>query len=155
MKGQRNEKLWGAKNNNNIPQIIAIRMEFDFSEDPRVIWKTVGNFLCNLHWACERKSQMHLIQTRIKSQSASVKHASIQPPAGKTGPVGIRLVNAVGSTLHYESGLSESLAGLTGEVGAGAVGAQVAAVSVGSVALVHALVGGLQLGDVQQDRVPA
>lgn len=45
--------------------------------------------------------------------------------------------------------------GLTSEVGTGAVGAQVAAVSVGSVALVHALVGGLELGDVQQDRVSA
>ncbi len=63
--------------------------------------------------------------------------------------------HSAGSTLHYESGLSESSAGLTGEVGAGAVGAQVAAVGVGSVALEHALVSGLQLGDVQQDRVSA
>lgn len=44
---------------------------------------------------------------------------------------------------------------LTGEVGTGAVGAQVAAVCVWGVALVHALVGGLQLGDMQHDRVSA
>lgn len=44
---------------------------------------------------------------------------------------------------------------LTGEVGTGAVDAQVAAVSVWGVALVHALVGGLQLGNVQHNRVSA
>ncbi len=44
-------------------------------------------------------SQMRLIQTRIKSQSASVKHASTRPPAGKPRE---------GSwMLYHESGLSE------------------------------------------------
>ncbi len=138
MKGQ---KKWRAKNNNNnIPQItdIAIRIELYFSEDPELSEKQWVIFSVIF-------SQMRLIQTRIKSQSASVKHASTRPPAGKPRECCMK---------HTTSWIRVKW-GLTGEVGAGAVGAQVAAVGVGSVALVHALVGGLQLADVQQDSVSA
>lgn len=45
--------------------------------------------------------------------------------------------------------------GLTGEVGLGAVGAQVLAIGVGGVALELALISGLQLGDMQQGGILA
>ncbi len=53
---------------------ITIWRGYDFSQDPWVTWKTIGNILHNFYWGCARKKrQAFRIWIGLKSQSTSVK----------------------------------------------------------------------------------